>query len=339
MRGKGKKKAKDPLAPKMPLSSYLEFARDERSQVLAELGPLSIGEVGKELGKRWKNLTAELKDKYDQKGRENRERFGIAMDEYRSKKKETERNPSAVEAGQTFDQTTAQSLSSPPHSSPPPSSPPDSSISAVSFSTPTGPKPEELGFAKQKGYSFHPALKTGELANGARIKVTYFGSGQSGTVDSAKWVKFSDKVEEKVCSPRLMKDPAFRNGLDQLKILLLKINNPEEEVTGPRISFTVQHRERRLRKLNKDGLQREEEENSRLMKEKMVERDGSPNKWGCRDCQWTGKYSHKAKAHARVCGMRRKSQTKKQDQSKYECSGDNCGLSFPYISQLHEHYR
>ena len=339
MRGKAKKKAKDPLAPKMPVSSYLEFARDERSRVLAEHGPLSIGEVGKELGKRWKNLTVELKVKYDQKGRENREMFAIAMEEYQTKKKDTERNPSAVKASQPSDQTTAQSVSSPPASSSSFTFPPDSSSSADSFSTPTGPKPEELGFAKQKGYSFHPALKTGELASGTRINVTFFGTGQKGTIDSAKWIQFSDKVEEKLSTPRLMKDPAFRNGLDQMKILLSKIKNPEEEVTGSGISFTFQPRERRLRKLNKDGLQREEEENSRLMKEKMVERKGSPNKWACRDCSWTGKYSHKAKAHARECGMRRKSQTKKPNQSKYECSGENCSLSFAYISQLHEHYR
>ena len=59
------------MAPKMPVGSYLEFARDERSGVLAEHG----------VGKRWKNLTVELKYKYDQKVRENKKRFGIAMED------------------------------------------------------------------------------------------------------------------------------------------------------------------------------------------------------------------------------------------------------------------
>ena len=322
MGAKAKKKSKDPLAPKLPVSSYLEFARDERSQVLADLGKLSIGEVGKELGRRWRNLTAELKEKYDQKGKENRTRFGIEMEQYLSEKKET---------CETSNQTTDQPLSSQPSSSP-----------AASFSTPSieiDPKPEDLGFAKQKGYRWHPALKTGELARGSRIKITYFGNGVTGTVDSAKWVKFSNKVEEKITTPRLMKDPAFRNGLEQMKILLSKIINPEVEVRGSGISFTSQPKERRLRKLSKDGLQREEEENSRLMKEKIVERDGSPNKWGCKDCEWKGKFGHKAKAHARDCGSRRKSQVQKPKQNKYDCSGENCSVSFPYMSQLHEHYR
>ena len=77
-------------------------------------------------------------------------------------------------------------------------------------------------------------------------------------------------------------------------------------VTSSGISFTDQPVERRLRKLDKDGLQKEEEENSRRMREKIVERDGSPNKWGCRDCNWKGKFTHKAKAHARNCGTRKK---------------------------------
>ena len=81
MKVQAKKKArKDPLAPKHPLSSYLEFAVSERPQVLADLGSLSIGEVGKELGRRWKNLAADEKQKYDDKSKENRERFCKEME-------------------------------------------------------------------------------------------------------------------------------------------------------------------------------------------------------------------------------------------------------------------
>ena len=63
-----KKKIRDPLAPKLPLSSYMEFAKEERSKVIADLGPLTIGESGKELGRRWTNLTTEMKDKYEKIG-------------------------------------------------------------------------------------------------------------------------------------------------------------------------------------------------------------------------------------------------------------------------------
>ena len=54
--GKNKKKVKDPLAPKKPLNPYLEFAKAERENVLADLGPMTIGEIGKELGRRWRTL-------------------------------------------------------------------------------------------------------------------------------------------------------------------------------------------------------------------------------------------------------------------------------------------
>ena len=52
-----KVKRKDPNAPKMPLSSYLEFSKMERLKIREELGPLSMLEVGRELGTRWNSLT------------------------------------------------------------------------------------------------------------------------------------------------------------------------------------------------------------------------------------------------------------------------------------------
>ena len=112
---------------------------------------------------------------------------------------------------------------------------------------------------KQKGYPWHPAIKTGELARGTRIKVTYFGTGQTGTVDAAKWTKYSSYAEEKVTTPRLLKNSAFKNGLEELKTLLVRIRDPDNLVTNSGIAFAAQPAERRLRKLNKDGLQKEEE--------------------------------------------------------------------------------
>ena len=56
---KNPKKKKDPLAPKKPLSAFLEFSIEERPKVVAEMGQISFGEVGKELGSRWRNLSLE----------------------------------------------------------------------------------------------------------------------------------------------------------------------------------------------------------------------------------------------------------------------------------------
>ena len=56
---------KDPAAPKRPLSSFFLYAEDERPRVLAQLGNISIGEVGKELGRRWAVLDKKSKMKYE----------------------------------------------------------------------------------------------------------------------------------------------------------------------------------------------------------------------------------------------------------------------------------
>ena len=65
----------------------------------------------------------------------------------------------------------------------------------------------DLGFAKQRFYPWHPALKTNSVARGSRISVTYFGTAQTGTVDKAKWVPYSELSEAKICSPLLLPGP------------------------------------------------------------------------------------------------------------------------------------
>jgi hypothetical protein len=78
----------------------------------------------------------------------------------------------------------------------------------------------------------------------------------------------------------------------------------------------------------------------RFMREKIVESQEVPFKWRCLDCPWKGKYQHKAKAHARDCGSRKKEISKKSTVKKYECSGGGgCNLAFPLLSQLQTHYR
>ena len=333
--GKGKKmKKRDPLAPKMPCSSYMEFAKLERPKVLVDLGQLAMVDVGRELGKRWKLLTPEQKAPFEQKSKENRLRYEQEMEEYRSKEQATEKpTTSLIEV--VGDNTTAL-----PNSTPTISLPTTATFADPAPTTlPSKFEAADLGFAKQKGYAWHPALRIGELARGSRVHVTYFGTGQNGTVDRAKWLKFSKEAEEKITTPRMRKYAAFNSGLDQLKNLLAQIQIPGEVVSSSGIVFSAQSGDRRLGKLSKDGLQKEEEENSRLMREKIVRRDDSPNKWGCRNCAWKGKFSHKAKAHARACGLRRREHIRKPKENKHECSGAECTLSFPYLSQLYDHYR
>ena len=63
--GKKSRKDKDPSAPKPPLNSYMEFAKEERPRVLLDLGNLSTTEVGKEIGVRWRELPKEERQKFD----------------------------------------------------------------------------------------------------------------------------------------------------------------------------------------------------------------------------------------------------------------------------------
>ena len=182
-------------------------------------------------------------------------------------------------------------------------------------------------------------MKTLVFARGTRIRVTYFGTGETGSVDKKKWLPYSEKVEERIMTPRLLKNTGFKMGLDQLKNNLNKIGTStnQEVVTNP--SSSNQPEGRKLVKLNKDRLQKEEEENIRLMHEKIVEGDEGPLKYSCKDCSWKGKFLHKAKGHARDCGSRRKERKRNPKIKQYSCSGKDCDLAFPFLSQLQAHYR
>ena len=166
----------------------------------------------------------------------------------------------------------------------------------------------------------------------------YFGTGETGTVDRKKWVAYSDQAVARICTPNLLQRKNFAKGMEQLKTTVSKIksgNISKSSVVG----CPGQTVGRKLVKLSKDGLQKDEEQNLRLMKEKIVKIKEGKFMWGCRDCQWKGKYSHKAKCHARDCGTRRRENPRKPKINKYECSADECTLAFPYLGQLQKHYR
>ena len=332
--------------PKKPLSPYIEFAQVERMKIQTELGALSIIEMGKELGKRWQNLPKEQKVVFQDRNKENQKKYISEMKEFLKKAAaesvdvpeqvsqeslETSEDQSEDASGIiNLESTATSSLETPPTVSPPSSETVERTIVAA-----------DIGFAKQKGFSWHPAIKTGVLARGNRITVTYFGTAQTGTVDKDKWLTFTEDVKARVTTPRLLMNAGFRKGLDQLKIMLNKINTSGGKVTSSNsgVGFTAQPVGRKLVKLSKEGLQKDEEQNFRFMKDKIVEIDEVRFKWRCLDCPWKGKFQHKAKSHARDCGSRKKDIFKKSTVKKYECSAGGCFLAFPLLSQLQAHYR
>jgi len=72
---KKKKKKRDPTAPKMPTSAYFYFANELRAQLKTENSELSITEFAKEAGKRWRELDAESKAKYEKLAAADKERY------------------------------------------------------------------------------------------------------------------------------------------------------------------------------------------------------------------------------------------------------------------------
>jgi len=68
------KKERDLNAPKKPLTSYMLFAKEERPKVVESNPEMKFTEIGREIGIRWKALSAEQQAKYkENKVEENKE--------------------------------------------------------------------------------------------------------------------------------------------------------------------------------------------------------------------------------------------------------------------------
>ena len=164
-----KNRKKDPHAPKKPLSSFLEFCRDLRSNSTNELFKLPLVDVGRELGKRWKELHQDEKAKYEERAKANRERYSVELEKYQLDKSNNSEEQDSEETSVPVQAVSETSLEGETLS---PEVESSSSKSVI--------HPDSLGFGRQKKYSWHPALKLGEFAEGTRIRVQFFGTGQLG---------------------------------------------------------------------------------------------------------------------------------------------------------------
>ena len=80
---KPQKKKKDPNAPKQPLSAYFIFSTEERLRVKDENPSYSICEVAKELGRRWAEMDPSIKQRYQARAEEERQKYDVDMASYR----------------------------------------------------------------------------------------------------------------------------------------------------------------------------------------------------------------------------------------------------------------
>mmetsp|Transcript_11923 Transcript_11923/g.31356 ORF Transcript_11923/g.31356 Transcript_11923/m.31356 type:complete len:134 (+) Transcript_11923:342-743(+) len=79
------KKKKDPNAPKGKSSAFIFFGSATRAEIKAAHPDWSLGDVGRELGKRWKELSEEDKKPFHDQAAKDAERYKTEMEAYKAK--------------------------------------------------------------------------------------------------------------------------------------------------------------------------------------------------------------------------------------------------------------
>ena len=76
-------KQKDPNAPKRPLSAFFIFSQDERPKIKSQNASLSVADVAKAIGEKWRAAPEDLKRKYEKAAKEAKERYEIELQAYK----------------------------------------------------------------------------------------------------------------------------------------------------------------------------------------------------------------------------------------------------------------
>lgn len=85
-RGGKKKRVKDPDAPKRSLSAFFWFCNDERPKAKATMPDSTVGDVAKELGRRWNDCTEDQKAKYEALAAKDKARYEKELKAYKAGK-------------------------------------------------------------------------------------------------------------------------------------------------------------------------------------------------------------------------------------------------------------
>jgi len=79
----GRRKKKDPHAPKRPRSAYIIYCTEQRPHVKAELGSdAKPADLMKRMGDMWNGLSTDKKKEYNDKAKEDKERYNGEMKSY-----------------------------------------------------------------------------------------------------------------------------------------------------------------------------------------------------------------------------------------------------------------
>lgn len=76
-------KQKDPNAPKRPLSAFFIFSQDERPKIKSLNATLSVADVAKVIGEKWRSAPDDLKRRYEKAAKEAKERYEIELQAYK----------------------------------------------------------------------------------------------------------------------------------------------------------------------------------------------------------------------------------------------------------------
>ena len=80
---KGKKKKKDPNAPKRPRSAYILYCQENRSAVKTANPDFKPSELMSKLGEMWKNLSKEDKQEFVEQAESDKERYNKERSNYK----------------------------------------------------------------------------------------------------------------------------------------------------------------------------------------------------------------------------------------------------------------
>ncbi|XP_048499938.1 FACT complex subunit SSRP1 isoform X2 [Beta vulgaris subsp. vulgaris] len=78
------KRKKDPNAPKRAMSGFIFFSQAERENTKKDNPGIAFLDIGKVLGERWRNMSAEEKEPYEAKARADKKRYLAALDDYKN---------------------------------------------------------------------------------------------------------------------------------------------------------------------------------------------------------------------------------------------------------------
>ena len=92
------KKNKDPNAPKRARGSYVFFTLDERPKILIETPDMKFTDIGHVMGERWRALSPEDKQKYDDMANADKKRFHDEMTVYNAQLEAQLPEPAAAPA-------------------------------------------------------------------------------------------------------------------------------------------------------------------------------------------------------------------------------------------------